>query len=204
MALIGKRYDIVRIADGSGDIRSLEKAEATFDAMLAGKPVIYQVVLRDPENRTYGSPDLLLRADVARGLFPNCIGADEAAIAAPDLEGGLHYVVVDIKFATLALNAKGTEIANARDGAVHKAQLYIYNIYNRALGRLQGYLPECAFLLAGAGSANPRMLSITATARLTRWARCFTTAMWPDVLLSPLRWTPPRHGLGACGARAAI
>lgn len=143
-ALIGKRYDITRIADGSGDIRSLEKAEATFDAMLAGKPVIYQGVLRDPESRTYGSPDLLLRADVARGLFPNCIGADEAAIIAPDLDGGRHYVVVDIKFATLALNAKGTEIANGRGGAARKAQLYIYN---RALGRLQGYLPERAFLL---------------------------------------------------------
>ena len=59
-------------------------------------------------------------------------------------ENGWHYRVVDTKFTTLHLNTKGTELANKGSAPAYKAQLYIYN---RMLGRLQGFEPLASFLL---------------------------------------------------------
>ena len=63
---------------------------------------------------------------------------------APDLGNSpWHYVVVDAKFTTLHLLVGG-QVGNSGSGPAYKAQLYVYN---RALGRLQGYTPREAFLL---------------------------------------------------------
>ena len=127
-----------------GPGRDLELAFATWDAMAEGVAVIDQGVLRDPQNRTYGLPDLLVRSDVLAELFPEALSSDEAAIAAPDLGvGDCHYVVVDIKYTTLNLSADGG-LLNSGSVAAYKAQLHVYS---RALGRLQGYLAPRAFLL---------------------------------------------------------
>ena len=136
--------NVVVVAVGRGDSRSLQKAEATFDAMVEGVPLIYQAVLRNPENRTYGMPDLLVRSDWIHRLVSET-PIDEAAsrVSAPDLgDHGWHYRVVDIKFTTLKLNSKATDLRKVHDH--HKAQVAIYNL---ALGRLQGYRPPEAYLL---------------------------------------------------------
>ena len=52
--------------------------------------------------------------------------------------------MVDTKFSTLHLNAAGTEVSNGGSGPAYKAQLYIYN---RMLGRLQGFEPPESYLL---------------------------------------------------------
>jgi len=136
--------EVVTIAAGPADVRNLTTAERTFSAMAEGAPVIHQGVLRDPEHRTYGTPDLLIRSDVLRLLFPDAISESEAALPAPDLKpGGWHYRVVDVKFTTLHLAAGGT-LANQGSSPAYKVQLYIYN---RALGRLQGIEPEVSYLL---------------------------------------------------------
>ena len=134
---------IATIASGPGDIRDLEKAEATFLAMISGEPVIYQGVLRDAESRTYGATDLLVRGDVLKTLFPDSITDAEASVAAPDLGGTWHYCVVEIKFTTLGLQAGG-ELGNSGSSWAYKLQMYVYN---RALGRLQGYLPPVSYLM---------------------------------------------------------
>jgi hypothetical protein len=89
----------IRIGDGWQDARSAERAEATIAAMRAGTPIIAQDVLRNPDNQTYGMPDLLVRSDVLARLFPDALDYEEAHQGAPGL--GLehvHYRVVDIKF----------------------------------------------------------------------------------------------------------
>ena len=134
---------IVQIADGYEDIHSLEHAQATFRAMCAGTPVIYQGVLWDAHHRTYGAPDLLVRSDTLHALFPDALSEADAAIAAPDLGGPWHYRVVDVKFTTVHLAAAGT-VANDSSLPAYKAQLFVYN---RALGLLQGYEPPASFLL---------------------------------------------------------
>ena len=124
--------------------RDLAVAEATFAAMAEGVPIVGQGSLRDPETRTYGAPDLLVRSDVLAELFPGSISDAEAAVPAPDLDiGNRHYRVVDIKFSTLHL-AAGGELGNSGSAPAYKVQVFIYN---RALGRLQGYLPPEAFVL---------------------------------------------------------
>ncbi len=124
--------------------QELAVAEATFAAMAEGVPIIAQGSLRDPQSRTYGAPDLLVRSDVLAKLFPGSISDEAAAVSARDLDiGNRHYRVVDIKFSTLHL-AAGGELGNGGSAPAYKAQVYIYN---RALGRLQGYLPPEAFVL---------------------------------------------------------
>ena len=126
------------------DSRRLEMAEATFAAMQRAAPIIYQGVLWDAEHQTYGIADLLVRSDVLQELFPAAISSSEASQAAPDLSGAnWHYRIVDIKFTTLHLSPRG-ELDNSGPGPAYKAQLFIYN---RALGRLQGYEPPVSYLL---------------------------------------------------------
>lgn len=136
--------EVLTIAGGPGDVRDLSTAERTFNAMMQGVPVIHQGVLRDSEHRTYGAPDLLIRSDELRCLFPDAISESEAAVPAPDLgDGTWHYRVVDVKFTTLHLAAGGI-LANQGSSPAYKVQLYIYN---QALGRLQGIEPDASYLL---------------------------------------------------------
>src|SRR3990172_5036453 len=99
---------VVTIATNAGDARRLEKAEETFTAMEQGAPVIYQGVLWDAENRTYGVPDFLIRSDELLRLFPGSLTSEEAVQPAKDLKDARwHYCVVDLKFTTLDLLAGG-------------------------------------------------------------------------------------------------
>lgn len=136
------KANIIRICSNANEIRNLDKAIETFEAMRDGVPIIYQGVLRDAETQTYGCPDLLVRSDILEDLFPGTLGPGSKT-AAPDLPGPWHYLVVDIKFTTLHLQAGGN-LGNNGSAKAYKGQLYIYN---RALGRLQGYLAPCSYLL---------------------------------------------------------
>ena len=133
------------VATGPERSRDLGAAEETFEAMHRGEPAIRQAVLRDADSRTYGTADLLIRSDELCRIFPNAIKSDAALTPAPDLGSRpWHYRVVDIKFTTLHFQS-GDRLSDS-GGSVwaYKEQVYIYN---RALGRLQGYLPEEAYLL---------------------------------------------------------
>lgn len=145
LAYLEKQIELVRIVpeqeNAAEDIRALRFAEQTFDAMCAGVPVIAQAALRNPENRTYGAPDLLIRSDVLNQLFPGTLTVEEQSIVAPDLGGPFHYRVVDVKFTGLDLDAKGHMAVGKLP---NMAQVFLYN---RALGRLQGYEPERAYIL---------------------------------------------------------
>jgi hypothetical protein len=70
---------ISTITSGASDARKSEKFQETYAAMEAGVPLIYQGVLWDTENRTYGIPDLLIRSDELIRLFPSALTRDDAA-----------------------------------------------------------------------------------------------------------------------------
>ena len=145
LRLLEEQYPVTTIANDYQDIRRLDKAEETFEAMAVGVPIIYQAVLRDAHNLDYGSPDFLVRSDVLSQLFPVSVSDEEAVASAPDLGGQhWHYRVVDTKFTTLHLNSSGTELDNGGSRPAYKAQLYLYN---RMLGRLQGYEPLHSYVL---------------------------------------------------------
>ena len=145
LRLFQEQYEVITVAQDYRDIRRLDKAEETFAAMQRGAPIIYQAVLWDAQHMTYGAPDFLIRSDVLHNLFAASLSEREAAESAPDLRAtGWHYRMVDTKFMTLHLNASGTELANTSSAPAYKAQLYIYN---RMLGRLQGFEPPESYLL---------------------------------------------------------
>ena len=145
LRLLREKYEVTTIARGYEEIRELDKAEETFSAMVKGVPIIYQAVLWDAQNLNYGSPDFLMRSDILRQLFPDSISGQEVAVPAPDLgDNRWHYRVVDTKFTTIHLNSTGTELGNDGSGPAYKAQLYVYN---RMLGRLQGFEAPESYLL---------------------------------------------------------
>ncbi len=149
LALLRQKFgadSIATIASTYTDAKSAAKAEATFDQMAAGVPFLYQAVLRDPENRCYGMPDLLVRSDYLNRLVQEPLLTDaDVARGAPGL--GLpahHYRVVDIKFSTLNLDAQGISLLNSGSKKSYKAQVALYN---RALGRIQEYAAPQAYIL---------------------------------------------------------
>ena len=136
--------DILTIDAGTEGTRDLAAAERTVRAMIEGAPAIAQGALRNPQDRTYGSPDLIIRSDVLHRLFPDALDEAEAMHEAPGIEAAnWHYRIVDIKFTTLHLSAGGT-LRNEGSSPAYKLQLHTYN---RALGRVQGCEPDRAYLI---------------------------------------------------------
>jgi len=178
-------HELVAVGRGHEDIRDLKIATATFEAMRSGVPLIHQGVLWDAETQTFGAPDLLVRSDVLQDLFPAEISVEAAAVGAPDLPGGWHYRVVDLKFTTLRLNARGVPRGG---GSVHAYQCQLY-VYNRALGRIQGYEPPESFLLGRSWERRTR-------GQVERGGGCFERlAQLPqDGSLSPTRSTQAAVG----------
>jgi hypothetical protein len=144
MRRLTERHDVMVVAKERGDARSEEAARRAWGAMAAGREVIAQAPVRNPQTRTYGVVDLLVRSDVLERMFPGTLGA-EAETPAPDLPGVRgHYRVLDVKFSTLELLVDG----HAGGGHLHyAAQVWLYN---EALGRLQGFTPGCGYLLGRA------------------------------------------------------
>ena len=134
--------------------------------MVKSVPIIFQAVLWDAQNLNYGSPDFLVRSDVLRQLFPDSISEQEVAVPAPDLGNNKwHYRVVDTKFTTIHLNSTGTELANDGSGPAYKAQLYVYN---RMLGRLQGFEPPESYLLGRRWQLTSKGVTYRGTSALER------------------------------------
>ena len=150
-AYLASFHELTTISREAEDVREPEIARQTFRALADGRPIIHQAVLWNPESRTYGAADFLIRSDVFDALFPKHLAPGEAAIAAPDLGGPWHYVVVDAKFTTVHLSKQG-EVGNTGSSPAYKAQLYVYN---DALARLQGYAPRRAFLLGRGWEQSP-------------------------------------------------
>ena len=158
---------VVTIADDRLRILEPEAMRETLAAMHAGHPVIHQGVLHDPGSQTFGAPDFLVRSDMLEELFPGSQPANEVMAAAPGLGARYHYVVVDAKFTTLHLLKSG-EVGNSGSAPAYKSQLYIYN---RALGKLQGYTPGAAFLLGRGWEQTKSRLTTRVTNAFDRLGR---------------------------------
>ena len=144
-AFLKARTDLVRISESGLDSQDLSKAKETFSALQDGRAVVHQGILWNPEDRTYGAPDFLIRSDVFERLFPEHLDPGEAERPAPELDRPWHYLVVDAKFTKLHLGKRRKSVlARGTSTLAYKGQLFVYNA---ALGRLQGYTPPNAFLL---------------------------------------------------------
>lgn len=117
----------------------------TIEYMKEGVPIIHSAPVRDKESKTHGIIDLLVRSDYLHLLVnENPLPEKFRTIPAPNLNQQFHYVVIDIKFSTLALKADGTHLLNSDNFPAYKSQLWIYN---NAIGKIQGYTPRCSYIL---------------------------------------------------------
>jgi hypothetical protein len=135
-----QRWPVTRIATRPDEARSLAAAEATWDAMKNGAPVIASGVLRDPERRTFGVADLLVRSDVLGELCPDAFVGDQLELPVAAMRHGRHYRIVDVKFSTLHLLKDG---GLGADSISAMTQAWMYN---EALGRVQGFTPPAAYV----------------------------------------------------------
>jgi hypothetical protein len=118
----------------------------TLEMMKKGIPILYQPVIQNPLNKTYGCPDLIVRSDYLNKLVSESVIDDESqSLSASKLGTSYHYRIVDIKSSTLELSSDKQMILNTKTSKPYKMQLLIYN---RGLGWMQGYEPDSAYILS--------------------------------------------------------
>lgn len=143
------------VLEKGGDYVTEYSLRRVFELMKKGIPIIYQAPLYNYDDNTQGIADLLVRSDYLDKLtlFPSYEYVENSSIIAPLLfnEQNIeysntktyHYVVIDIKFSTIPLRVDARHIQNTENYPAYKGQLCIYN---RALGKLQGYTPDEAYI----------------------------------------------------------
>jgi hypothetical protein len=142
---IKDNFDCIKVAE-SYENRSEELFQKTIDYMKQGITIIYQGVLHNYSNETYGSPDLMIRSDKINEIFEyNVIEAIEEKIYSPILDRNYYYFIVDIKHSTLKLNSTGEYILNSGSIPAFKGQLLIYNL---ALSNVLGVDINKSFILS--------------------------------------------------------
>ena len=95
----------------------------TVNALKNNEPIIYQGVLFDFKNRTYGRPDLIIRGDFLKKIF-NEVVKDNV------------YYIIDIKFSTINISSCEKYITNSNGVAVYKCQILVYmNAINEILNQ---------------------------------------------------------------------
>lgn len=134
--IITRKHPIVQVAYTCTDSKCISKFNETIDWMKKGVPIIYQGVLHNNNNFTYGLPDLLVRSDYINKLLNyNVITNEEAIIPSPNLNINFHYKVIDIKHSTIYLKSDGIHILNSNSIPAYKGQIYIYMLaLNNILG----------------------------------------------------------------------
>jgi len=103
----------------------------------AAHPVLTNVFVADEELQWRGEIDLLVRRDVFHKVFPDTYLPPTSL---PPETDSIKYVVIDVKFSTLYLNAKGTGLLNKDMIPAYKSQIYFYtHIVNRLTGSNTSY-----------------------------------------------------------------
>ena len=139
--IINKKHSVVKVAE-SYQSKDVDLFKKTVKLMKEGVPIIYQGILHNYNNKTFGAPDLMIRNDylnkfIGYELYNNNIGSDKLGVP-------WHYVIVDIKHSVITLNSDGTHIRNQDSIPAYKGQLLIYT---QALNEIQGTSISKAFIL---------------------------------------------------------
>tara|TARA_B110000208_G_C11799962_1_gene441591 strand:+ start:5756 stop:7534 length:1779 start_codon:yes stop_codon:yes gene_type:complete len=139
------KNNIVKICN-SYEARDTKFVINTIDEMKKGTYIIYQGVLFNPNNKTFGCPDLIVRSDILNNIFDEkIIEDDESNIGAKNLNlTNYHYRIIDIKNSTLYLNSDNRTLRNTYNIKPYKCQI---NIYNQCIGYMQGYTPSEGYIL---------------------------------------------------------
>jgi len=141
--LLEPNHTIVKVADFT-ESRQIKKFNETISLMKQGIPIIYQGVLHNNENNTYGLPDLIVRSDYINKLMNyEVIDSEESVLPSLLLGTKFHYKVIDIKHSTIPLRSDGIHVLNSENMPAYKGQLYIYTM---ALNKIQGIKINKSFI----------------------------------------------------------
>uniref|UniRef100_A0A6C0H900 Uncharacterized protein n=1 Tax=viral metagenome TaxID=1070528 RepID=A0A6C0H900_9ZZZZ len=142
--LLLKNHKIITVATNPSHSKSKAKYEETIELMKNGIEIIYQGVLHNTDNNTFGMPDLLVRSDYINILLNYKVITDEEAILpSNNLKINYHYKVIDIKHSNIYLRSDGIHILNTNSCPAYKGQLYVYTI---ALNKILGININKAFI----------------------------------------------------------
>ena len=114
------------------DATSVEKYAATVAAInQRAAAIIIHGVLHGKTTKTFGVVDLMIQESFLHKLFPTF------PVSVND-----RYVVIDIKFTTLKLTAKGGYLLNEGSIPAYKAQIWVYHQLLEEIQRLQYPISE--------------------------------------------------------------
>lgn len=145
-------------ANNSNPVIAIESIECSLDIKTnyentkklieEGKEILYQAVLYNEDDNTFGCPDLIIRSDIIERMFDNTYVTNEIKEEF-ERKKDVHmkdyfYVVVDIKHSNLDFNADERTLRNTDTLKPYKSQLCVYN---NALTRIQGFDPKIALVL---------------------------------------------------------
>jgi len=139
--IINKKHSVVKIAE-SYESKNVDLFKKTIKIMKEGVPIIYQGILHNYNNKTFGAPDLMIRNDYINKFIGYELYNDSSA--STKLGVPWHYVIVDIKHSLITLNSDGIHIRNQDSIPAYKGQLLIYT---QALNEIQGTNISKAFIL---------------------------------------------------------
>lgn len=160
------RLDVVR-----------DPGPALLDVMRRGASVIVGALVSDETTRTRAAPALLVRSDALRRLFPDALSEEGASRPAPALGASAwHYRVVEVGFTTLELTPAG-DLALWGSKRRYVAEAFVAN---RALGELQGFLPEASFLLGRSWRMSDEGSTVRGEDAMSRIGRIRHDARLPD------------------------
>ena len=114
------KIDYKQISYNREDSLLYEKYEETIKSIKKRVPLIYQGVLHDSVNKTYGTPDIIIRKDILNKLVPNTLENEDLF----DLD---TYAIIDIKFTSLDLSVDGIHLLNSGRARANKGQIILYN-----------------------------------------------------------------------------
>ena len=139
------KHLIITCAEHFSDCHKKEYYEKTIYLMKQGTPIIYQAVLHNYTNNTFGMPDLLIRSDYINTFMGyEVIDDKEANTPSPTLGLKYHYKVIDIKHSTIPLKSDNKHILNTGSIPMYKGQLYVYTM---ALNNILGVNINKAFIM---------------------------------------------------------
>ncbi len=132
--LLVPEKDFIEIAK-SYEAKSSDKYKLTIKAINNKIPIIYQPVLWNHENKTFGCADLIIRSDYACKLFPS-YSSDNLVTSV--------YEVYDIKWSNIKLRAGSDHVINDISIKPYKAQIWIYT---DALNKIQSNKATRGFII---------------------------------------------------------
>ena len=116
------------------NIRDPNYFKLTIDMIKKKVPIIYQGVLHNTVDKTFGVPDLIVRGDYVHKIVN----------VKPDNINNQAYYIIDIKNSQLHLSANSDNILNTSNVKPYKGQLLIYH---QILSQIQNIDTGLSFIL---------------------------------------------------------